>query len=216
MVIAASRGRTGSMMKNSLLLVAMLAACGGGSKSTTPPIAPTTDMQQQEVVAAPTPAPEPAPVPEPAPPPPAPKQFSAAVELAPIKGQKMKAVTVKFSQVEGKSTTAVTDVAIEGLKPGRYHLVVHESADCGPNGTKAGKVWETAATIDIMVEVNKDAPAKVESSDLGIALDGDTTIVGKTFALHDDKAGKPGKIQACGTIAKSEAGAPAGDASGAK
>jgi Cu/Zn superoxide dismutase len=203
-------------MKHALLLVAVLFGCGGGSKNTTPPITPTPEPAP-EVVATPTPPP-PAPEPAPPPPPPPPKQFAAQVELAPIKGQKMKAVVVKFSQQEGKSAVAMSDSAIEGLKPGKYHLVVHEAGDCGPNGTKAGKVWETTAANAIVVEVTKASPtAKIESTDLAIALDGDQSIVGKTLVLHDDKAGKPGKIQACGAIAKLDdaGGSPPGGA-GAK
>jgi Cu/Zn superoxide dismutase len=145
--------------------------------------------------------PMPAPAPEALPPPP--KQFMAQVELAPIKGLKMKSVTIKLTQEEGKTAT-VSEAEIEGLKPGKYQLVVHESAECGANGTKAGKVFEQTAAMPIAVEVTKDAPGKIESADVAVKLDGDQSIVGKTLVLHEDKAGKPGKVVACGAIAQIE------------
>ncbi|HEU0034775.1 MAG TPA: superoxide dismutase family protein [Kofleriaceae bacterium] len=197
-----------------------MAACGGGKKKTTTP-EPMPEARTEPAGGSPeaTPTPpagggteakaEPAP-----PPPPPPKMWHAKAELAPVKGAKLKSkVAVMLHQEEGKGTAVQADTALEGLKPGKYVLVVHEAADCGPNATKAGKVWADTAANAITIEVTKDAPGKVDSSDVAINLDGDKAVVGKTLVLHEDNKGKPGKAVACGSIAKAEdagGAAPAG------
>lgn len=196
--------------KTSAMLFAILvaAACGGGNKpATTPEPAPTPDpTTTAEPAVAPTPEPTPAPAP---PPPPAPKLFSAKVELTPIKGQKLKPVTVTLTQEEGKATQVAFAGTVEGLKPGKYHLVVHESADCGPNGTKAGKPFAATASTAITVSVTKDAPGAIETPEVQLSLDGEQSVVGKTLVLKDDKGGKPNKTQACGAIASADGAATA-------
>ncbi|MGN6108334.1 MAG: superoxide dismutase family protein [Kofleriaceae bacterium] len=153
--------------------------------------------------APPAPPVEPAKV-EPPPPPPPPKMWNAQAALAPVKGAKVKPATLVFSQEEGKPAAVTSGGALEGLAPGKYHLVIHESADCGPNATKAGKPW-TDGTLEVTIEVAKDKPGTVENANLAVALEGEKTIVGRTLVLHADKKGKADKAIACGAIANGEA-----------
>jgi len=200
-------------MKIKSLLVASLfiAACGGGksksSTTTTPMEDETTPSDTSTTTPEAAPATEPTPAPEPPPPPP-PKEFAAKAELAPVKGSKMKAATVSFSQTENQQA-AVKAEGITGLKPGKYHLVIHEAADCGPNATKVGAAWATAANTTLDVAVAKGTPGALDQSGLDLMLDGENTIVGHTLVLHADKKGKPGKTLACGPITTAEPGAAA-------
>ena len=187
------------------------AACGGGKKpdTTTADQQPMANTEPEPAPApAPEPAPAPAPAPEPAPaPPPPPKMFSARADLAPVKGAKQKAAAVVFTQTEGQDQTSVKlEGAFDGLKAGKYHLVIHEGADCGPNATKVGKVWAAAAASPLGFDVAKDAPASLDTS-VALKVDGDGAVVGHTIVLHADKKGKPGKALACGTVTKAEAAA---------
>jgi type IV secretory pathway VirB10-like protein len=186
-------------MKQTTMLMSILviAACGGNKPE---PVEP----KEAEPEAAPTPEvaaklPDPEPAPEPAPPPP-PKAWHAKAELTPVKGTKIKAATVTFSQEEGEPVTVASTGWFEGIKAGKYHLVVHEAAACGPNATKAGKPM-AAGTMAFTVVKGMDA-LTVDKAD-AIQLDGDAAIVGHTLALHDDKKGKPNKVLACGSIAAS-------------
>lgn len=169
-----------------LLLGLSLIACGGGGKKETPvPVAP----KPEPVVKA---EPEPPP-----PPPPPPKKFSAKAALTAVKGAKMAGATVSFAQTAGEPTKVTTE--IEGLKPGKYHVVIHESAECGPNATKVGAVWPGGATAPLGFTVVKGALGELDAS-VALAIDGDASIVGHTLVLHEDKKGAPGKAVACGTI----------------
>ena len=109
--------------------------------------------------------------------------------------------TVTFTQEEGQATSIGSTGWFDGIKAGKYHLVVHEGADCGVNATKAGKPM-TGGEIPF-------AAVKGESSltvgpAAGIQLGGDTAVVGHALVLHDDKKGKAGKALACGPIASAE------------
>lgn len=148
--------------------------------------------------AEPAPAPEAPPPPPPAAPPP-PKVMKAKVELTPVKGQKFKAATVMLSQKEGDPTSEVTSSGgFEGLKAGPYHLVVHSSAECGPNATKAGAVFPGAATpLDFKADAGNGA---IEMPSAAVQLEGDQGVTGKVLVLHADKGGKVGKALACGPI----------------
>lgn len=174
-----------------LLLASMLAmACGGKAKPKTAP----TPSPEKEV----EPIADPEPTPKPAPPPP-PKMWHAKADLTPVKGSKMKATSVTFAQTEGESVQVTTDAPIEGLKPGKYHFVIHEGAACGPNATKVGAAWGSGgAPLD--VDVAKGGAGSIDQADRELALDGDASVVGHTLVLHDDKKGKPGKAIACGPI----------------
>ena len=188
-------------MKHAMILMSVfaIAACGGKKK---PAPAEPKEPEAGEAPAAENkkPAPEPA---EPAapPPPPPPKSWHAKADLTPVKGVKIKAATVTFSQEEGAPVTVGSTGWFEGIKAGKYHLVVHEGADCGPNATKAGKPM---ATGDIPFTAAKGTESLDAGKVDGIQLDGDGAIVGHTLVLHEDKKGKPGKALACGAIASGE------------
>lgn len=189
-------------MKQTTMLMSILviAACGGKKPEPVEPKEPEPEAAPAPEAAAKQPDPTPAPEPEPAPPPPPPKQWHAQAALAPVKGVKIKAATVTFSQQEGQPVTVASTGWFEGIKAGKYHLVVHEAAACGPNGTKAGKAM-ASGNLGFTAVKGMDA-LTVDKAD-AIQLDGDGAIVGHTLALHDDKKGKPGKLLACGAIAAS-------------
>jgi hypothetical protein len=168
-----------------LVLGLSLIACGGGgSKEPAAPVAPPPPP----VVKA---------EPEPPPPPPPPKKFSAKAALTPVKGAKQTAATVSFAQTEGEPTKVTTE--IEGLKAGKYHFIIHESAECGPNATKAGAAWPGGASVTLGFTVVKGALGELDEN-VALPIDGDASIVGHTLVLHEDKKGAPGKAVACGTI----------------
>jgi hypothetical protein len=186
-------------MKHSTILISLLAiaACGGKKPAPAEPKEPEPPPPPPvETKAEPPPEPEP----PPPPPPPPPKQWHARADLTPVKGAKFKAATVTFVQNEGNPVAVGSAGWFEGIKSGKYHLVVHQSASCGPNATKAGK----AAGGDIPFVATKGMDALEVGQVNAIQLDGDGTIVGHTLVLHDDKKGKPGKALACGTIAADE------------
>lgn len=164
------------------LLGLLLISCGGDKKESKAPVAPP---------------PEPVAKAEPEPPPPPPKKFSAKAALTPVKGAKIAAVTVSFAQTEGEPTKVTTE--IEGLKAGKYHFVIHDGAECGPNATKVGPVWAGGANAPLGFNVLKGAIGELDES-VALPLDGDASIVGHTMVLHEDKKGAPGKAVACGTI----------------
>jgi len=182
-----------------LLPILILGACGGGSKPAPKPAEPTTPPPAEAKKEPAEPAEPPAP-----PPPPPPKTFHAKASLAPVKGSKVSAATVSFAQEEGKDTQVSAEGGLSGLAKGTYRLVVHQSADCGPNATKAGAAMKDVA--DVAVTVGADKKGSVDASDVKLALDGDASIVGHTLVLHADAKGKPGKALACGPIQKGGGG----------
>jgi Cu/Zn superoxide dismutase len=194
------------MTKTHLLAIVLaVAACGGGKKKqTTPPPDQTAEAKTETPPPTETPAEKPTEPKkeEPPPPPPPPKKFEAKAALEPAKGAKVKPVTVTFTQEEGKDTTLAAD-NIEGLTKGTYHLVIHEGAECGPNGTKAGKEWAGGADAKMGVTVGADKKAALATTEVKAPVGGDTSIVGHTLALHADAKGKAGKLLACGPITKS-------------
>lgn len=184
-------------MKHSTILISLLAiaACGGKKSEPAEPQEPPPE-QAAEPVAPPAPPPEPEPPP--------PRSWNAQAEMAPVKGAKIKGATVTFAQTEGKPVTVTSTGWFEGIKSGKYHLVVHEAAECGPNATKVGKAG--GADIEFVATKGMDA-IDVEPVET-IQLDGDGTIVGRTLVLYDDKKGKPGKALACGSISAAEGAQP--------
>lgn len=187
-------------MKTHLLIASLFAVgCGGGKKPA--PVEPQPEPAPEPVAVAPEPAPAPAPEPPPPPPPP-PKVWSAKAELTPVKGQKAKFAAVAFQQEEGKPAS-VSSEAFEGLAAGKYLLVVHESAECGPNASKAGKAWADAGA-ELTLEVGKDKKGTLAAGEVAFALDGEKSVVGKTLVVHANKKGKPGAALACGPIASAQ------------
>jgi outer membrane biosynthesis protein TonB len=185
-------------MKHTTILISILAlaACGGKKSA---PAQPKEPEPAPEPAPAPKPEPAPEPEPPPPPPPPPPKSWHAQAALTPVKGAKIKAATVTFAQTEGKGVAVGSTGWFDGIKSGKYHLVVHDAAACGPNATKAGK---PVADIEFFAAKGMDALDVAESA--AVQLAGDGTIVGHTLVLHDDKKGKPGKALACGPIASAE------------
>jgi Cu/Zn superoxide dismutase len=190
-------------MKHTTILISILAiaACGGKKPE------PKEPAEPKEAAAEPAPAAEtkpaeaePPPAPEP-PPPPTPKTWHAQAQLAPVKGAKLKGATVTFTQQEGGPVSVASTGWFDGIKAGKYHLLVHQNSDCGANATKAGKPISGA---DIPFAAAKGMDALAVDQVATIQLDGDTAIVGHTLVLHDDKRGKPGKALACGAIAAGE------------
>lgn len=176
-------------MKKLALLVAIFAACGGGQKPAPEPAAPPPAPAP---VAEPAPAPEPPPAP---PPPPPPKVSKAKAELTPSKGQKFKPATITLSQPEGGQASVASTGWFDGLKPGTYHLVVHDGADCA----KAGAGFKPTAAADLTFKADKDS-SNVDVGGVAINVTGDDGVTGHTLVLTDDKKGKPGKTIACGPI----------------
>ena len=175
-------------MRTIVISVYLLAACGGSKKAPEPP--PVVAEKPAEPAAPPEPA---APA-EPA----VPKNFTAKAALEPVKGAKMPPGTVSFAQQQG-SDTSVTS-SFEGLKAGKYHLVIHDGSECGPNATKAGPPWKGGDAVKLTFAVGKDQPGNIEETGVKLMLDGVAPIVGQTLVLHGDKKGQPGKALACGTI----------------
>jgi hypothetical protein len=184
-------------MKHTTILISILAIAACGGKKSAPVAPKEPEPPAAPVVEAPPPAPPAAPEP---PPPPPPKAWKATAELTPVKGQKLKGATVTFAQTEGKPVAIGSTGWFEGIKSGKYHLVVHESPDCGVNAAKAGKPLAATATTEIGFTAAKGMDALDVGTVEGISLDGDATIVGHTLVLHEDKKGKPGKALACGAI----------------
>jgi Cu/Zn superoxide dismutase len=188
-------------MKHTTMLFSILAiaACGGSKPPPAEPKEPEPEPAPAPE-AKPAPEPEPAPAPEPPPPPP-PKTWKAQAQLAPVKGVKIKGVTVTFSQQEGEAVSIASAGWFDGIKPGKYHLIVHEGADCGANAAKAGKPMFGA---DVPFMAAKGSEALEVGQIASIQLQGDGAIVGHTLVLHDDKKGRAGKALACGPIAGAE------------
>ena len=162
-----------------------VAACGGGGKKEAPP--PVAEKKEEKPA-------EPAPPPEPE----KPKHLGAKAALTPVKGAKAEPGTVTFEQDEGSDTKVVSEFT--GLKPGTYHLVIHEGSECGADGKKAGGAWKGGEAVKLSFKVTKKEPGNVNEEGVKLMLGGDAPIVGQTLGLHDDKKGAPGKLLACGTI----------------
>lgn len=149
--------------------------------------------------------------PQPAPQPQATRVVAAAAELTPVGGARVKPTTVVIQQTEGQPAK-ISEVDFQGLHPGKYQLVVHENAECGPNASKVGRAtMPVAATVDVA----QGAPGKVEQGQVEVTLEGDQSIVGKTLVLHEVRGGKPSVPQACGQISRLETPAPGGAGAGA-
>jgi hypothetical protein len=126
-------------MKHTMISMSVLAiaACGGKP----------APVQPKEPDPVPTPVvekqPEPPP-PAPEPPPPPPKSWHAKADMTPVKGVKIKAATVTFSQDEGQQVVVGSKGWFDGIRSGNYHFVIHEAADCGPNAARSTPSSSTA------------------------------------------------------------------------
>lgn len=172
----------------------LLIACSGGSTKPKPAAPTPRPMPPVEPVAK-----RPPPKPEPPPPPPPPMEWQATARLNPVKGVRMPAFDVSFFQVEGESTRARTNAAIEKLKAGSYHLVVHAGTECGPKGNKAGGAMVDLSDGGLVVAKKKEAPS-IDLDSVAIPLAGEGSIIGHAIVLHADKRGKLGSAVACGIV----------------
>jgi hypothetical protein len=177
-------------MRNATRLgvLATLWGCGG---SKPPPRAPEETVEQKK---AEDPPPEPAAPAEPA----VPKELHAKAALQPVKGAKLVPVTVSFTQTEGQDTSVSSE--IEGAKAGKYHFVVHDGSECGPEGTQAGAIWKGSENVKLVVEVGRDRRGSLDETGVKVMLGGVAPITGLVLAMHEDKKGQPGRLVACGTI----------------
>ncbi len=173
-----------------LVSLVSLASCGGGKKSVAEADDPSPPAVER---AGETPPPPTLAASEPA----VSKNLGAKAALTPVKGAKQPPGTVTLTQA-GDVTSVVSD--FEGLRPGRYHLVVHDGTECGDNASKAGDAWKGAEAVKLSFVVGGDNAGNLDESNVALRLDGVAPVVGQTLALHDDKKGQPGKILACGTI----------------
>ena len=175
-------------MKRAIAIGVFLVGCGGNK----PKVAeePVSEVKRETAPAEPS---EPPPPSEPA----VPKATGAKAALEPVKGAKQPPGTVTFTQ-DGSGTSVTSDFS--GLPRGRYHLVIHEGTECGPNATQAGAPWKGAEAVKLTFAVGGDEPGNIEETGVALSLDGVAPIIGQTLVLHDDKKGAPGKALACGTI----------------
>ncbi|HSD88554.1 MAG TPA: hypothetical protein VLB44_13595 [Kofleriaceae bacterium] len=172
-------------------VITLLVGCG----SSPPPKPPPPRPKSVETEKAPAPAP-----------PPAEKEpviYHAKAAMTPTKASRLEPFTIGFMQHEGDNALVLADLPV-GVKAGTYHYLIHEGAECGPDGTKVGPVWRETKDVDLKLVVLKDLTGALDNSELAAHLEGEQAIVKHTLVLHDDKKGKPGKPLACGTIEPSE------------
>ncbi len=171
------------MNVSNVMIVLLAVGCGGGKQpAKTPPPPPPPPK-----VAAPEKA-------EPAPEPAVPKILHAKAALVPVTGSKVGTASVSFAQDDGADTTVTSD-DFDGLKPGKYHLVIHDGETCD----KPGDAWKGGAAIELTLKITKDSHG-LEETKVKLDLGGIAPASGHALVLHDDKKGKPGKALACGTI----------------
>jgi len=128
-----------------------------------------------------------------------------------VSGAKVAPANIVFTETEGQAAVSVTSESwFVGLKPGKYHLVIHTGAECGKNAKSIGKAWDKSAAVSLDFEVTKDSAGNIDAG-VPLKVDGADTVSGHTLVLFDDKKGKAGKAIACGTIS-ADAGAPAAPA----
>lgn len=146
--------------------LALIGGCGGGGKKSKG----STTVQKD-----PEPDSEPASEPQPENKKKPPKTWHAKAALTPVKGAKLKPAVVSFSQQEGEDTNVEAD-ALDGVKPGKYWLVVHDSDTCGPNATKTGPAWQGGAEMAIVIK--KDLTGGLDQTEVTLPLDGDSGAIG--------------------------------------
>jgi hypothetical protein len=199
----------------SLAAVVFAAACGGSGTptNTTPePMPATADPAAPAADPAPLPEPVAEKQAEPPPPPPPPQVWKARASLAMVSGTKQAPAIIVFTETEGQAATSVTsDSWFVGLKPGKYHLVIHEGADCGKKAKGIGNPWAKAVEggLTLGFEVTKDSPGNIDVGTPAVKVGGADTVAGHTLVLFDDKKGKAGKAVACGPITANADAAPA-------
>ena len=202
-------------MKHLLVALLFTAACGGKKPA---PATPAPDKAAPPPPAENAAAEKPAETkPEPPAPPPAPLHATANI-VGTKKYSKVKG-TVEFKQTDdGVEVTA----NLEGLTKGDHGFHIHEKGDCSaPDATSAGGHFNPSnhkhGAPDAAehhegdmgnITAGKDGKATKTFTMKGITLkDGDTSIVGKGFIVHEkaddmktQPTGNAGGRVACGVI----------------
>lgn len=162
----------------------VVAACGGNKPAApkAPPVDTPTPVEHAE-------APPPPPAEKP------PVIHHAKAEMTPTKGSKLEPFVVGFMQREGDNALVSADLPV-GVKPGTYHYVIHDGAECA----KPGAPWAETKDAELRLVVLEDLTGALDNIELAAHLDGEQAITMHTLVLHDDKKGKPGKPLACGAI----------------
>lgn len=147
----------------------------------------------------------------------------AVAVLAPTKDSTVKGTLTFTRSVSGVAVTG----EISGLKPGTHGFHIHEFGDCSaPDGASAGGHFNptgqphAAPSADARhvgdlgnIEAGADGVAKLAVNDTKLALEGESSILGRGVIVHtnaDDlktqPTGNAGGRLACGVVgvAKSE------------
>lgn len=141
----------------------------------------------------------------------------AVAHLQPASGSEAKG-TVTFDKT-ADGAKALVD--LEGLKPGKHGIHIHEKGDCSdPKAVSAGahfnpghkhhggaETGERHAGDFGNIEADASGKAHVELQIKGVKFDGAESIVGKALVVHDkeddlktDPSGNSGDRIACGVI----------------
>lgn len=141
----------------------------------------------------------------------------AIAVLHPTKGSEVQG-TVTFEVVE-KGVRVVADVT--GLAPGKHGFHIHEFGDCSSaDGTSAGGHFNPTGMPHSMpssekrhvgdlgnIEADKEGKAHLDYVDTVLALQGDTSIIGRGVIVHEKEddfktqpTGAAGARLACGVI----------------
>jgi superoxide dismutase, Cu-Zn family len=201
-------------MKRILFATLFVAAACGGKKQ-----APAKPADKPEVTdTKPADKPDKKPETKPEPPPPPPPKHATATIAGTAKFKKVKG-TVEFKEVDGGVEVTAN---LEGLKKGDHGFHIHEKGDCSaPDAKSAGGHFNPsnhkhgAPDADEHHEgdlgnitAGKDGKATKTFTMKGITLgDGDTSVVGKGFIIHDkaddmktQPTGNAGDRVGCGVI----------------
>jgi Cu-Zn family superoxide dismutase len=137
--------------------------------------------------------------------------------MQPASGSQAKGVVMFTKTNDGAN--AIVD--LEGLKPGKHGLHVHEKGDCSdPKAATAGAHFNPGHShhggIDTPerhagdfgnIEAGANGKAHVELKLKGVKFDGPDSIIGKSLIVHDkeddlktDPSGNSGDRVACGVI----------------
>ena len=128
---------------------------------------------------------------------PAPAQVATA-QLKATEGDGPRGTASFASTADGVRVT----IDMTGLEPGQHDVLVHESADC----TKAAEDGARDTTGAKSVEADSLGRAHTEFVDTRLALEGQTSIVGRTVVIHEQDNGAGAEPEdldtdvACGVI----------------
>jgi Cu/Zn superoxide dismutase len=128
---------------------------------------------------------------------PAPAQVATA-QLKPTEGGDARGTASFASTADGVRVT----IDMTGLEPGQHDILVHESNDC----TKAAEDGSMDTTGAKSIEADSLGRARTEFVDNRLALEGQTSIVGRTVVIQEQDNGLGAEPEdmdadvACGVI----------------